>query len=127
MQRRNGMYEYKSERVAPAQQNNLVNTYAAFGWELMSAQETYHENTEITGAHAKARTYGAFMQGFTGDDGKVTTTIDTAKTVTNYVTLQFRRDTAIPNYAKLVELEHKAPDLFPTRPTKPHKPIARTI
>ena len=67
------------------------------------------------------------MQGFTGDDGKVTTTIDTAKTVTNYVTLQFRRDTAIPNYAKLVELEHKAPDLFPTRPAKPHKPIARTI
>ena len=45
------MYEYKSERVAPAQQNNLVNTYAAFGWELMSAQETYHENTEITGVH----------------------------------------------------------------------------
>lgn len=127
MQRRNGMYEYKSERVAPAQQNNLVNTYAAFGWELMSAQETYHENTEITGVHAKARTYGAFMQGFTGDDGKVTTTIDTAKTVTNYVTLQFRRDTAIPNYAKLVELEHKAPDLFPTRPAKPRKPIARTI
>ena len=121
------MYEYKTERVAPARQNDLVNTYAAFGWELMSAQETYHESTEITGIHAKARTYGAFMQGFTGDDGKITTMVDTAKTVTNYVTLQFRRDTAIPNYAKLVELEHKALDLFPTRPQKPHKPIARTI
>lgn len=121
------MYEYKTERVAPAQQNNLVNTYAAFGWELMSAQETYHESTEITGVHAKARTYGAFMQGFTGDDGKVTTTVETARTVTNYVTLQFRRDTSIPNYAKLVELEHKALDLFPTRPAKPNKPIARTV
>lgn len=101
------MYEYKTERVAPAQQDETTNRNAAFGWELMSAQETYHENTklsEVTDSEIKTKTE-----------------------VTNYVTLQFRRDTSIPHYKELVELENKVILLSPEKPAIPIYPIIRTI
>lgn len=118
------MYEYKTERVAPQSQQSFINTYASFGWELVSSNETYHESTEITGVRTEVKAYNSFMQGFTGKDGVATTKYDTVKHITNYVTLQFRRDTSIPNYTKIVELEHKTLDNIPVSPQKPDRSIA---
>ena len=80
------MYEYKTEKVDPSSQQNVINTYALFGWELVSSNETYHESTEITGVHTDVRSYGEFMQGFTGKDGVATT---------------------MPHYAQLTALEQE--------------------
>ena len=118
------MYEYKTERVAPQSQQSFINTYASFGWELVSSNETYNESTEITGVRTEVKSYNSFMQEFTGKDGVTTTKYDTVKHITNYVTLQFRRDTSIPNYTKIVELEHKTLDDIPVSPQKPDRSIA---
>lgn len=101
------MYEYKTEKVDPSSQQNVINAYALFGWELVSSNETYHESTEITGVHTDVRSYGEFMQGFTGKDGVATTQYDTVTHVTNFVTLQFRRETTMPHYAQLTALEQE--------------------
>lgn len=134
------MYEYKSERVSPKEQNETVQRYAFHGWELMNAQETYYENERVVGVEQKAKVYngdsflGGFMQGYTGTDGNVKTTVKTVKDVTNYVTLNFRRDMNGKNYSKIVELEQECERLnreFDHNnvmlPDEPKKPIFWTV
>lgn len=112
------MYEYKVERVSPEAQNETVQRYAFHGWELMDAQETYYEKERVVGVEQKAKVYdgnsflGSFMQGYTGTDGNVKTTVKTVTDVTNYVTLNFRRDMNGENYSKIVELEQECERLY---------------
>lgn len=114
------MIEYRTERVDPNNEENIVCILGKFGWVLIDSQEIYSENTEILGADVKA--YGAFMSGFTGKDGTIK--VRQRKTVTNYSTLRFARDTTMKNYAQLRELNAEFENKLSY--DEPKKPIKRT-
>lgn len=96
------MIEYKTERVDPRYEDNTLEINASFGWQLIESQEIYNESTRITGVNVKS--YNAFMQGFTGNDGKVD--VQTYTDVTNYIAMRFGRDTQMANYEKIKDLEN---------------------
>ena len=95
------MIEYKTERVDPNYEASTLEINSVFGWQLIESQEVYNESTHVTGATVKS--YGAFMQGFTGRDGRVD--VQTHTNVTNYIAMRFGRDTQMPGYGRLKELE----------------------
>ncbi len=95
------MTEYKTERVDPNYEDSTLEINSVFGWQLIESQEVYNESTHVTGATVKS--YGAFMQGFTGRDGRVD--VQTHTNVTNYIAMRFGRDTQMPGYGRLKELE----------------------
>lgn len=95
------MTEYRTERAEPSQADNVASIYSGFGWQLIDAQEVYNENTVIDGVDVHS--CGAFMQGFTGNDGKIN--VRRHVDVTHYVIMKFARDTAMPYYDRLAELE----------------------
>lgn len=120
------MIEYRTERVAPGNENNVCDILSSFGWQLIDSQEIYHENTEISGVEVKMYgdgLIGGFMKGFSGKDGEIN--VRQRKNVTNYVTLRFARDTAMPTYDRLNSLNAEFEQKL--RIDEPKKPLKRTI
>ncbi len=119
------MTEYRTERVDPQMESDVIEILGTFGWVLVSSQEIYNESSEIVGVDVKVYDdsfLGGFMQGFTGSDGKIN--VRQRKNITNYVVLKFERDTEMPNYAELSALN----DEFENKLTvaEPKKPVKRT-
>lgn len=78
--------ETKSITVAPSDEQDAIEIWQVFGWELLSSQEIFNKDT-----HKETRNDGIY---------DVTTT-------TNYVKLVFSRETTMPNYAQIVALERE--------------------
>ena len=101
------MKEYKTLRVSPEEETDTLTAYARFGWKLEDSREVYNESQEIIGVDEKVTSYGSFMRGFTGNDGKVETQVRTKTNVTHYITLRFSRETSIKDYDRLVAMENE--------------------
>lgn len=127
------MKEFKTFRVSPEEENDVVTLYSRFGWVLEDSREVYNESQEIVGVNQKVTSYGAYMRGFTGNDGKVETEVQTRTNVTHYITLRFSRETSIEGYGKLVNLENafmnaEEPAYRPhVKPVKNSPPIIVTV
>ena len=92
------MLETKSISVAPDGENYAIKLWANFGWELKSSQEI--NNTD---SHLERR----------GDE------IVSVTTKENYVKLVFSRDTKMPNYDRIHELEQNYVAILAAEPTPP--------
>ncbi|MBE7061987.1 MAG: hypothetical protein E7382_05570 [Clostridiales bacterium] len=77
-------YESKSIQVSASEENETIELWEAFGWELKSSQEIFNQSNRL-----ETR----------GDD------LYNVTTTTHYVKLVFNRNTEMENYARLVELE----------------------
>ena len=120
------MIEYRTERVDPQNESTVIDILQTFGWVLASSQEIYNESTEVVGVDVKVYGddfFGGFMQGWTGSDGKVN--VRQRKNITNYVVLKFERDTDMPNYSELSELNSEFDSKLNV--VEPKKPIKRTV
>lgn len=132
------MKEYKTMRVDPSEEVDIIEALAVFGWKLEDSKEIYNESTEIVGidVDTKVKTYsdgiiGGFLAGWNGDEGKVqqNVTYQTQKNVTHYVSLRFARETSSKNYARLKELEaeyYEGAGCKSYVPV-PKKPVALTV
>lgn len=121
------MKEYKTLRVTPEEETDVITAYARFGWTLEDSREVYNESQEIVGVNEKVTSYGSFMRGFTGNDGKVETQVQTQTHVTHYITLRFAREAAMKGYERLVQLEaeftnSQQPQYAPLKPHVKNKP-----
>lgn len=87
------MIESKSLTVPPSLENSTIDLWQNFGWTLKSTQEIFNRNTVDLG------------------DSTETTT-------TNYIKLAFQRDTSIPNYARIKELEANYAEILNSEPTE---------
>ena len=119
------MIEYRTERLDPQSEDNVTNILGTFGWTPVSSQEVYNESTEVVGVDVK--TYGdglvgSFMQGFTGKDGSIN--VRQRTNVTNYVVVKYARDTDMPNYERLSQLNAEFESKLSV--DEPRKPIKRT-
>lgn len=85
------MLESKSLTVSTSMENETIDYYQKFGWSLLSSQEIYNKNSVDLG------------------DSVETTTV-------NYVKLVFQRDTSIPNYKRIKELEQTYDNLLNEEP-----------
>lgn len=92
------MIESKSLTVTPSSENSTIDLWQNFGWTLKSSQEVNSKES-----HLEERG---------GDLYSITTS-------QNYVKLTFQRDTSIPNYVRLKELETKYHALLDSEPTEP--------
>ena len=120
------MIEYRTERVEPQNESTVIEILQTFGWILTSSQEIYNESTEVVGVDVKVYDdglVGSFMQGWTGSNGKVN--VRQRKNVTNYVVLKFERDTEMPNYYELSELNSEFDSKLNV--VEPKKPMKRTV
>ena len=107
------MIEYRTDRVSPEEEENMMTLRTAFGWQFMNASEVYNQSQRITGISARA--YGQH-EGFIGGviDGMhaggpdIQATVHSTTDTTNYVTLYFARNTAIPGYEKIKQLERES-------------------
>ena len=91
------MIESKSLTVSPSLENSTIDLWQNFGWTLKSSQEVNSKES-----HLEERG---------GDLYSVTTS-------QNYVKLTFQRDTSIPNYARIKELEAKYAEILNSEPTE---------
>lgn len=89
------MVEVISKKVSTSQEQATIDLKTKFGWRLKSSQEI--NNTD---SHLERR----------GDELYSVTTKE------NYVKLVFERDTAMPNYRRIAELERKYESLLNSRP-----------
>lgn len=83
------MIESKSVQVHPALENSTIELWQNFGWQLKSTQE---------------------VNRYAGSDEDYTYT-------ESYIKLAFQRDSSIPNYAKIKELEDKYNEIANREPT----------
>lgn len=83
------MKDHKTVTVAPAFEDVTIETYKDFGYDLMSSQEIFSQDSRPT---------QGILDMFSGD-----ITIET--TTTHYVKLVFERDHSIPHYEELKALE----------------------
>ena len=94
------MEETRTIKVLPSQVNAKSELWHNFGWTLISSQEI--NNTE---SHLEKKIDGIYN----------------VTTKENYVNLVFKRDTNMPNYEKLVDLEKEYYDIpenaFPKKET----------
>lgn len=80
----------------------------------------------VCGVIPVVKSYGSFMQGFTGKDGRID--IKQRKNVTNYVVVKYGRDTEMPNYERIRELNEDFENkLNISEPKKPTKRTAITV
>ena len=79
-------FESKSISVAPSEEQNTIELFQTFGWELKSSQEVFSQESHLERD---------------GDD------IRSVTSTTNYVKLTFSRDKEMENYAKLAQLENQ--------------------
>ena len=119
------MIEYRTERLSPQSEDSVTEILGTFGWQPVASQEIYNENTEVVGVDVSVYgdgLVGSFMSGFTGRDGKIN--VRQRKTVTNYVVVKYARDTEMPNYEELKDLN----DEFESKLNvpEPKKPVKRT-
>jgi heme/copper-type cytochrome/quinol oxidase subunit 4 len=127
------MKEFKTLRVDPKDEDRTMQNMSQFGWILDSSQEIYNESQEIVGVEetSKATTYNSFMQGFTGNDGRVDTSVNvqTQTKVTHYIAMKFSRDQNLVDYDRLVQLEKEYTQLPVYKPqiAKTGKPLILTI
>lgn len=92
------MIESKSVQVHPASENSTIDLWQNFGWTLQNSQEV---NTAES--HLERR----------GDD------LYSVTNTQNYVKLVFQRDTSMPNYARIKELEGKYAEILNSEPSRP--------
>lgn len=123
------MIEYRTERLDPQSEDSVTGILGTFGWTPISSQEIYNENTELVGVEVKSYgdgLLGSFMKGFTGKDGSIN--IKQHKNVTNFVVVKYARDTEMPNYERLRQLNYDfEAKLNVSVPRKPVKRTAITI
>lgn len=133
------MKEYKTLRVTPEDESETITQCAVFGWRLEDTREVYNETQEIVGIKENVTSYGSFMRGFTGNDGKVESEVQTKTKVTHYLSMRFSREKSLKDYDRLVELEREyyeptepeyaqLKDLIPVgKPVHLKKPIVGTV
>ena len=95
--------EIKSISVPPSAEEDTINLWQSFGWQFKSTQEIKTQDVQV----------------FTGQDSDGTEHYRTTKGE-HYIKLTFERDPAMPNYARLVELERAynvSPPVSPDSPT----------
>lgn len=90
------MIESKSLTVPPSLENSTIDLWQTFGWTLKSTQEI--------------NTSESHLEDRGGDLYSVTSS-------QNYVKLAFQRDTSIPNYARIKELEAEYHAILDSEPT----------
>lgn len=102
------MIEHVTQNVNPPDEQECIKRYEYFGWKLENRQEIYNEHETIDGVEVTAYgdgIGGGFMKGWTGSDGNIK--VKKSVHVTHYIILQFARDTDMPNYDKLKELDDR--------------------
>lgn len=109
--------EYCTQRVSPEYEQDLIQLMHSFGWQYVSSQEFYHESEEIV--DVQAHSYGGFMQGWTGNDGRLD--VKTQKNITHFVSVRFQRDPQMPQYETLKKLQEEFESKMNENP--PKKPI----
>lgn len=77
-------WESKAIQVHPALENDTIETYEAFGWELMSSQTIDKQDTHLENS------FGV---------------INSVTEYEKYVKLTFRRNKKMPSYAEICKLE----------------------
>lgn len=80
------MIESRVIKTSPKDEQYMIDSYQRFGWEVLTLQEVFSQDS-----HEEA------------DGDKI---VSVTKTV-NFVKIVFHRDTNMPNYDKIVELEKK--------------------
>jgi len=110
--------EIKSFTVDPSKEEETINSWLIWGWELKSTQEVKTQEA----------------QKFTGQNYDKTISYYETTKGDHYVKLTFERDKSMPNYAELCELEEwyntsQPPTMSnePDRPSKPSVPIMADI
>ena len=76
--------ETKSISVHPHKEQETINQYEAFGWEVQSSQEIFNRDSHLERSGNQ---------------------ISSVTTTTNYIKLVFSRETTMRNYDKLTKLE----------------------
>lgn len=120
------MIEYRTDRVSPTKEENMMTLRTAFGWHFINASEIYNQSQRITGI--SARIYGSgegiigsFIDGLHTGGPDIEATVHGTTDMTNYVTLYFARDTSMPGYAQIKQLESHCFSCL-TRIRAPKKP-----
>ncbi len=127
------MKEYKTINVKPEEEEAAIRYHETFGWKLEETREVYNESQEIVGVNEKVTLYGdgivgSFMRGFTGNDGKVETQVQTRTNVTHFLSMRFSRETGMKNYQRLSELQEEFDCTdYLNYQRVPRKPIALTV
>ncbi|MDR0475531.1 MAG: hypothetical protein LBH43_17895 [Treponema sp.] len=83
------MKETKFIEVGPRDVNSTIEAWASFGWELLGAPQEINYST----THRTQETDDHYASEYT--------------TTTNYVKITFQRDSGIPNYSQLAELQRQ--------------------
>lgn len=122
------MKEYKTLKVGPEDETTAIQCYETFGWKLEETREVYNESQEVLGVSEKVTSYGSFMRGFTGNDGKIESQVKTQTNITHFLSMRFSRETTMKNYNRLSDLQ-KEYDSIEYEPyyDLPKKPIKMTI
>ncbi len=108
------MKESKTIRVSPYEAQTLINKYENFGWELKSNQSVHY---------SEPKTSSSFINGVYIHESDSY----------DYLYLTFQRNTKIPNYLKIVDLENQYDDLneqlkeieYPLMPKKSDIPLKK--
>lgn len=88
-------FENSSIQVSPSREQEAIEVYQKFGWELVSSQEIFNKDS-----HNEAR----------GDS------LYSVTETTNYVKLLFRRDKDMPYYNEVCDLENQYYDKINNEP-----------
>jgi len=104
------MKEYKTVRVAPEDVDGEVPCHEVFGWKLESTQEVYNESQEITGISGQSINVGQSNVDYygirhSGGSSSTQLGVQSRTKVTHFIALRFSRETTMPNYEKLKQLE----------------------
>lgn len=93
--------ETKSISIVPSEEQDTIELWQKFGWELVSSQEIFSRDSHLEQS---------------GDN------VNSITTTTNYIKLVFARDKEMKNYSQIVDLENKFNGVsFPIR--KSAKPL----
>ena len=110
LNRRKNMKEYKTLRADPEEADKLIPHQEVFGWKLENTQEIYSENQEITGMVGGTISSGQSSYVYGGganSTGSSATnmTVLSRTNVKHFISMRFSRETTMPNYAELKDLE----------------------
>ncbi len=104
------MKEFRTLRVEPSEEVEALSFMDKRNWHLDNRQEIYNATERVVGMTTESKTYGAFMQGFTGKDGKTETQVQTVEEVTHFISLTFSRETDTKKHGEIVRLEKQIDD-----------------
>ncbi|MDE5729258.1 MAG: hypothetical protein K2I20_03685 [Clostridia bacterium] len=101
--------EYKTLKLSPYVVNNEIPLQEVFGWKVEQTQEVYSESQEIVGLTSTSVNSGYSEYGYEGNrntgSSRTNYGIQTRTNVTNYISIRFSRETNMPHYEKLKQLE----------------------